>query len=70
LAHLRFHDGKEISPDDLDFEMSLETKDIDNNLKECYYSLTINKALHEHTGEYKIFAKNKWGEMETAVSTI
>ena len=48
--------------------MTLETKDIENNLKECYYSLTVNKALHGHTGEYKIFAKNKYGEMETAVS--
>lgn len=64
----RYHNGKEIATDDLDYEMTLETKDIENNLKECYYSLTVNKALHGHTGEYKIFAKNKYGEMETAVS--
>jgi hypothetical protein len=64
----RYHDGKEIATDDLDFEMKLETKDIANNLKECYYSLTLNKALHHHTGEYKIFAKNKYGEMETSVN--
>lgn len=48
--------------------MTVETKDIENNLKECYYSLTVNKALHANTGEYKIFAKNKYGEMETSVS--
>jgi hypothetical protein len=66
----RYHNGKEISPDDLDYEMTLETKDIENNLKECYYSITVKNALHEHTGEYKLVAKNKYGEMETAVRIL
>lgn len=64
----RSHDGKELSAEEGVYEMNLDYKDIQDNLKDCTYTLTLPKGQHKQTGEYKFFAKNKYGETECSVS--
>ena len=47
---------------------NLETKDIEDGLKECTYTMTIPTSRHKDTGQYKFTAKNKFGDDECSVS--
>jgi len=49
---------------------SVETKDIDDGLKEYTYTLTIPSGRHKDTGQYKFIAKNKYGQDECSVSYV
>lgn len=49
---------------------SVETKDIEDGLKEYTYTLTIPTGRHKDTGQYKFIAKNKYGQDECSVSTV
>lgn len=48
---------------------TVETKDIEDGLKECTYTLNIPSGRHKDTGQYKFIAKNKFGQDACSVST-
>ncbi|XP_066993446.2 obscurin isoform X3 [Anabrus simplex] len=60
-----FHDDVEVQGDD-NHVITVETKDIENGLKECTYTLTIPSGQHRDTGQYKVKATNKFGEDESS----
>ncbi|KAK7869432.1 hypothetical protein R5R35_008161 [Gryllus longicercus] len=45
---------------------NVQTKDIEEGLKECTFTLTFPKGAHSDSGQYKIAAKNKFGEDESS----
>lgn len=65
----RFHDDVELTEDEF-HNFSVETKDIDDGLKEYTYTLTIPSGHHKDTGQYKFIAKNKYGQDECSVSYV
>lgn len=73
MAHIhvpcRFHDDVELTEDEL-HKFTLETKDVDDGLKECTYTLTIPSGHHKDTGQYRFTAKNKFGKDECSVSDL
>jgi hypothetical protein len=64
----RLHDDVELTEDG-SHNFTVETKDIEDGLKECTYTLTIPSGQHKDTGQYKFIAKNKFGQDECSVST-
>ncbi|PNF42104.1 Obscurin [Cryptotermes secundus] len=58
-----FHDDVELTEDEF-HKFTLETKDVDDGLKECTYTLTIPSGRHKDTGQYRFTAKNKFGKDE------
>lgn len=65
----RFHDDVELTEDEF-HKFTLETKDADDGLKECTYTLTIPSGRHKDTGQYRFTAKNKFGKDECSVSDL
>nr|CAD7588172.1 unnamed protein product [Timema genevievae] len=59
------HDGSELSADE-NVVFNLSTKELDDGLKECTFTLTLPSGKHSDTGKYKISAKNKYGEDESS----
>lgn len=63
-------DGEPLLPDkDPNVIINCDTKFIQDDLKECTYSVTIPSARHKDTGQYSLKATNKFGEIESSVST-
>lgn len=58
----------QIDIDDVQITANVDIKEIENNLYECTYTLTIPQSLHAHTGIYALKAKNKYGDDESSVS--
>ncbi|XP_025835124.1 obscurin-like, partial [Agrilus planipennis] len=46
--------------------LDADDKEIEDNLKECTFSLTIPRCEEVNGGKYTIKAKNKWGECESS----
>jgi hypothetical protein len=65
----RFHDDVELNEDEF-HNFTVETKDIENGLKEYTYTLTIPTGRHKDTGQYKFIASNKFGQDECSVSAL
>jgi hypothetical protein len=65
----RFHDDVELTEDEF-HKFTLETKDVDDGLNECTYTLTIPSGCHKDTGQYRFTAKNKFGKDECSVSNL
>jgi hypothetical protein len=65
----RFHDDVDLTEDEF-HKFTFETKDVEDGLKECTYTLTIPSGRHKDTGQYKFTAKNKFGEDECSVSAL
>nr|CAD7572365.1 unnamed protein product [Timema californicum] len=59
------HDGSELAADE-NVVFNLSTKEVDDGLKECTFTLTLPSGKHSDTGKYKISAKNKYGEDESS----
>lgn len=51
-------------------KFSVESRDIEDGLKEYTYTLTIPSGRHKDTGQYKFTAKNKYGQDECSVSSV
>ncbi|XP_022920655.2 obscurin isoform X3 [Onthophagus taurus] len=64
-----YFNGKEMTADEFEkYKIILESEDreIEDDLKECTYSLTIPRCERENGGTYTIKAKNKWGVIESS----
>lgn len=48
--------------------INCDTKFIQDDLKECTYTVTIPSARHKDTGQYSLKATNKFGSVESSVS--
>ncbi|XP_046430813.1 obscurin isoform X9 [Neodiprion fabricii] len=60
------HGAKVISPTDRNVTLKLETKEVEDGLNECTFTLAIPRSSAENTGNYTLKAKNKWGEGESS----
>nr|XP_046471274.1 obscurin isoform X8 [Neodiprion pinetum] len=60
------HGAKVISPTDRNITLKLETKEVEDGLNECTFTLAIPRSSAENTGNYTLKAKNKWGEDESS----
>ncbi|XP_046590116.1 obscurin isoform X8 [Neodiprion lecontei] len=60
------HGAKVISPTDRNVTLKLETKEVEDGLNECTFTLAIPRSSAENTGNYTLKAKNKWGEDESS----
>ncbi|XP_046753441.1 obscurin isoform X9 [Diprion similis] len=58
--------AKAISPTDRNVTLKLETKEVEDGLNECTFTLAIPRSSAENTGDYTLKAKNKWGEDESS----
>lgn len=67
-----YHDNVELVPNPNEpevFSFSLDTRDIEDDLKECTFKLIIPSGQHKQTGQYDIKAKNKYGDGDSSVRT-
>ena len=66
---LWWKDGVQLLPEkDPNVIINCDTKFIQDDLKECTYTVTIPSARHKDTGQYSLKATNKFGSVESSVS--
>lgn len=66
---LWWKDGVQLLPDkDPNVIIKCDTKFLDDDLKECTYTVTLPAARHKDTGQYSLKATNKFGSVESSVS--
>ncbi|PSN48207.1 hypothetical protein C0J52_03611 [Blattella germanica] len=59
----KFQDDVELTEDEF-HTFNLETKDVEDGLKECTYTMKLPCGRHKDTGQYKFTAVNKFGDDE------